>query len=260
MTTASNGQRILVVEKLRKTYGPLVALNDVSLSIIPGQFVVLLGPNGAGKTTLFNLITMLFNPDSGRVMVNGHDTAKAPVKALAGLGVVFQQPTLDLDLTVQQNLIFYTDLQGMSRKQAETRIAEETQRLSMSDRLKDAVRTLNGGHRRRLELIRALLHRPRFLVLDEPTAGLDIASRRLLHDHVRQLCRDEGMTVLWATHLLEEVDGVDQVLVLHKGSIVCAGAAEEMMAQTGATDLHEAFTKLTSDRGPAGGPAGGAAP
>ncbi|MGQ4808719.1 ABC transporter ATP-binding protein NatA [Candidatus Entotheonellaceae bacterium PAL068K] len=246
MTAAVDEPRILVIEQLRKTYGKLVALNDVSLSIIPGEFVVLLGPNGAGKTTLFNLITMLFNPDSGRVLVNGHDTAKAPVKALAALGVVFQQPTLDVDLTVKQNLVFYADLQGMSRKQAEARIMEETQRLSMSDRLQEHVRTLNGGHRRRVELIRALLHHPRFLVLDEPTAGLDIASRRLLHDHVLQLCRDQGVTVLWATHLLEEVSGVDQVLVLHKGSIVCEGSAENMMAQTGATDLHEAFTKLTS--------------
>ena len=231
MTAAVDEPCILVVEQLRKTYGKLVALNDVSLSIIPGEFVVLLGPNGAGKTTLFNLITMLFNPDSGRVLVNGHDTAKAPVKALPELC---------------RYLLFYADLQGMSRKQAEARIMEETQRLSMSDRLQDHVRTLNSGHRRRVELIRALLHHPRFLVLDEPTAGLDIASRRLLHDHVLQLCRDQGVTVLWATHLLEEVSGVDQVLVLHRGSIVCEGSAENMMAQTGATDLHEAFTKLTS--------------
>ncbi|RMF90222.1 MAG: ATP-binding cassette domain-containing protein [Nitrospinota bacterium] len=247
MTGTANAEPILVVEKLRKTYGQRVALKDISLSIFPGEFVVLLGPNGAGKTTLFNLITALFNPDAGRVLVNGYDTTRNPVAALASLGVVFQQQTLDLDLTVTQNLMFHAALQGMSRRMAKARIQEEAKRLGMQDRLKEQVRKLNGGHRRRVELMRALLHHPRFLLLDEPTAGLDIASRRLLHDHVRQLCRQEGVTVLWATHLLEEVNGVDRVLVLHKGSIVCEGTPEDMIRQTGAADLHEAFARLTPE-------------
>ncbi len=197
MTAAANGKRMLAVENLRKSYGQRVALDDVSMSIDPGEFVVLLGPNGAGKTTLFNLTTTLFNPDSGRIVVNGYDTATHPVAALAAVGVVFQQPTLDLDLTVMQNLRFYAGLQGLSSRQAQRRIQEETERLSIADRLQDHVRQLNGGHRRRVELVRALLHHPQFLILDEPTAGLDIASRRLLHDHALQLCRENGMTVLW---------------------------------------------------------------
>ena len=247
MTGAGGENPILVIEQLRKSYGKRVALQDISLSIFPGEFVVLLGPNGAGKTTLFNLITALFNPDSGKVLVNRHNTVREAVLALASLGVVFQPQTLDLDLSVRQNLLFHAELHGMSRQEAHRRIKEEAERLGMTDRLDDRVRQLNGGHRRRVELIRALLHRPRLLILDEPTAGLDVPSRQLLHDHVRQLCRREGVTAFWATHLLDEIDGVDRVFVLHKGSIVCAGTPKEILSQTGVEDLREAFAKLTSD-------------
>ena len=239
----------MAVHGLGKSYGPLEALRDVSLNVAAGEFVVLLGPNGAGKTTLFNLITALFHPDAGKVLVNGHETAKNPVAALRGVGVVFQQQTLDVSLTVRQNLMFHAHLHGIPSMLARERMATETNRLGIADRLKTPVRMLNGGHRRRVEIIRALLHRPSLILLDEPTAGLDLASRNLLHDHVRELCAREGTAVLWATHLLEEVDGAQRIHILHKGRILFGGEEKTLLAKTGAKDIREAFTQLTSQDG-----------
>jgi ABC-2 type transport system ATP-binding protein len=237
---------VLSVERLRKTYGRTVALDDVSLSVPRGCFAVLLGPNGAGKTTLFNLATALFHPDGGRVLIGGFDTARKPVAALASVGVVFQQQTLDASLTVQQNLIFHADLHGIKSSVALQRIAEQAERIGISDRLHDPVHKLNGGHRRRVELIRALLHEPALLLLDEPTAGLDIGTRNLMHAHIRSLCRDTGVSVLWATHMLEEVSGADAVHVLFRGRFVYQGDEPGLLAATDTADLHQAFAALTS--------------
>jgi ABC-2 type transport system ATP-binding protein len=236
-------QPALVVEGVRKSYGKKPAVDGVSLRVGAGETVILLGPNGAGKTTLFSMVTGLFYPDAGRIVVNGHDMARQPLRALAGLGVVFQQPTLDLDLTVRQNLEFHMALHGL--KDAE-RMKAELARWDLLDRARDPARKLNGGHRRRLEIARAFLHRPRFLLLDEPTVGLDLASRRGLRERIHALVRDEGVAVLWATHLLEDAEFADRIVLMDRGRIVAEGTEESLSAEAGADTLERAFYALTS--------------
>ena len=233
----------LEVSGLRHALGGKTILHDVSLTIAPGDFTVLLGPNGAGKTTLFALITRLYHAHHGRIAVFGQAFKQNPGAALARIGVVFQQPTLDLDLTVQQNLLYHAALHGMARRQALARAASELQRIGLAERRHDRVRALSGGQRRRVELARALLHDPALLLLDEPTAGLDLESRAFLLAHVRTLC-NEGMAVLWATHLIEEAGDQARIVVLHRGRVLAEGAVAEIVAGQGAPNLETAFGQL----------------
>ncbi len=219
------------------------ALNQVGFTVPRGEFTALLGPNGAGKTTLMALITHLFAAETGRIAVCGHDLRHAPRAALAAMGVVFQRPTLDLDLSVTQNLHYAAALYGM-RRPAE-RIAEVLARLRLLDRAGSKVRTLSGGMKRRVEIGRALLHRPRLLVLDEPTVGLDIESRREIVGHVHALCREEELAVLWATHLIDEIEPGDRVVLLHRGRVQATGGIDEVVGAAGAMDLGAAYEQLT---------------
>lgn len=210
----------LTVHDLRYAYGPKTALNGISFDIPKGAFCALLGPNGAGKSTLFALLTRLFTSREGRISVAGHDLSTNPRRALSEIGVVFQQPSLDLDLTVHHNLKYFAALHGLSGNKAETRINAVLTRLDMAERARETVRALNGGHRRRTEIARALIHRPSVLLLDEPTVGLDAASRSAITRHVHQLAAEDGLTVLWATHLTDEIWPDDHLLVLHQGQIL----------------------------------------
>lgn len=193
------------------------ALRGVSFSIEPGDFVLLLGLNGAGKTTLFSLIAGLLGLQQGSIRVLGHEAGRSA--ALAGCGFVFQQSALDLDLTVAQSLRYHAALHGLSRVDARKRTEQELDRFGLVARTYDLVRTLSGGQRRRVEIARALLHRPRLLLLDEATVGLDVPSRRAILQRVRALCVEEGTTALWATHLPDEVEPGDRTIVLHEGQV-----------------------------------------
>ena len=236
----------LAIQDLSYAYrGGGFALDRVSMRVERGRFTALLGPNGAGKTTLFALVTRLFQAGRGSIRIAGLDLARSPAAALARMGVVFQQPTLDLDLTVRQNLLYVAALHGIGRAHAERRALAALDRLGMAERFGETVRLLNGGHRRRVELARALLHRPDLLVLDEPTVGLDVPARRAIVEHVHTLCRDEGLAALWATHLIDEIADDDRVVVLHKGRVVADGAAAEVARGSGAAGLDEAFRRLT---------------
>ncbi len=236
---------VLEIADLTKRYGKLTALDAVSLTVSAGEFVALLGPNGAGKSTLFQILSGLFVPDAGSVRVGGRDIRRDAVPALAGLGIVFQQPTLDLDLTVRGNLRFHARLHGLSRRDTRERIAEELGRLDLADRVDDTARTLSGGNRRRVELARALLHRPTILLMDEPTVGLDPASRRDLGLHVRRLCAEQGLGVLWATHLVDEAEQADRVVVLDRGHVLQDGEPADLLRKTETATLADAFLALT---------------
>jgi ABC-2 type transport system ATP-binding protein len=234
----------LEIDGLSYGYGRGFAIEDISFRIGQGEFTALLGPNGAGKTTLFSLITRLFEAPRGKIRVCGINLRERPTKALAHMGVVFQQPTLDLDLTVRQNLHYFASLHGIGRRDAAERIDEALDRLDMGERDKEKVRQLNGGHRRRVELARALLHRPDLLVLDEPTVGLDVPARRGIVEHVHDLCRTQGMAVLWATHLIDEVYPDDRVVVIHKGHILADGSVAEVNQNNSSANLTQTFHRL----------------
>lgn len=245
----------LEVSHLSFAYGPRQALDQVSLSLAPGRFAALLGPNGAGKSTLIALLTRLYDLQQGDIRVGGCSLRNAARAALRQLGVVFQQSTLDLDLSVEQNLHYHAALHGLSRRQGQARIDAELARQGLSERRRDSVRALNGGHRRRVEIARALLHEPRLLLLDEASAGLDPASRLALNRHIRQLCQEQRLSVLWTTHLLDEVQADDQLLILHQGRLVASGVASTISQQQGG-DLGTAFARLTQNPQPRPAPIG----
>lgn len=238
----------LRVEGLSYAYGKQLALDQVSFRIETGQCGILLGPNGAGKTTLFSLITHLYDSRHGHIRIAGHDIKTAPSQALTALGVVFQQPTLDLDLTVRQNLHYHAALHGIGRQESDRRIQEELERQGMYERAGEKVRQLNGGHRRRVEIARALLHRPRLLLLDEPTVGLDVPSRKAIVEHVHDLTRSGRIAVLWATHLIDEIRDGDQLVILHAGRVRAQGGIDAVLAASGATSIGAAFEYLTQAR------------
>lgn len=238
----------LAVSGLSHAFGERAVLQGVSFRIERGERVALLGLNGAGKTTLFSLITRLYNHRNGAIRVFGWEIKDRPSEALSRMGVVFQQPTLDLDLTVAQNLAYHAALHGLDRRQARERAAREIERVGLGERMHDKVRHLSGGQRRRVEIARALLPAPRLLLLDEPTVGLDIASRQFLLDHVSKLCREEGMAAFWATHLIDEVDPEGRVVILHQGRILEQGPVAEVVARAGANSLRAAFDRLTGEK------------
>ena len=237
----------LVVDGVSFAYTSARILDGVSFTVESGRFTALLGPNGAGKTTLFSLITRLLETRQGDIVISGRSLRKAGWRSLASLGIVFQQPTLDLDLTVRQNLLYFARLQGISGADAERRITRELERLGIAERAREKVRVLNGGHRRRVEIARALLHDPDLLLLDEATVGLDLATRKSMVAHVHDLAEQRSIGILWATHLIDEVQSSDDLVVLHRGRVVANGLAGEMIAQAGARSLDQAFGRLTSD-------------
>jgi ABC-2 type transport system ATP-binding protein len=235
---------VLTVKNVSYWYGSKQALDDVSFEVFPGRVTALLGPNGAGKTTLFSLITRLFDAPTGQIEICGRSASEWGAKALGPLGVVFQQPTLDLDLTVKQNLRYFAALRGLRRKEADDRMLRALEALDMEERIGERVRALNGGHRRRVEIARALLHSPQLLLLDEPTVGLDDPTRRTIVRHVHELARTDNIGVLWATHLFDEVEPDDDLLVINRGKIVARGKAKDVVAETGAKNLGGAFRLL----------------
>ncbi|MEL6963005.1 MAG: ABC transporter ATP-binding protein [Pseudomonadota bacterium] len=238
-------ENALQVDDLSHRFGKRKALASVSFAIPPGAFTILLGQNGAGKSTLFNLITRLYNSKSGHIRIFGIDMRTSPGPALSRLGVVFQQRTVDLDLSVRQNLLYHGGLHGLSPAEASARAEAELERFELADRSNDKVRELSGGQVRRVEIVRALMHEPKLLLLDEPTVGLDIGSRQTILDHVRRLCDQDGIGVLWATHLIDEAKDADGVVVLHQGEVKALGAPDMVCETVGASTLHEAFTVLT---------------
>ncbi|MBB1486823.1 ATP-binding cassette domain-containing protein [Oceanospirillum sediminis] len=241
---------LISIRNLSHNYGKLQALKTLDYDIFTGQFNALLGANGAGKSTLFNLLAGLLRPQQGQFDYLNQPMTSPGADYLANLGIVFQQSTLDPDLTVGQNLHYHASLHGFSRKQARSRIEEELERLNLQDRIKDTVRSLNGGHKRRVEIARALLHQPGFLMLDEATVGLDLSTRKQLTQYLHQRCKQEGLTVLWTTHLIEEIEASDPVMVLHKGTARFSGISHQVIQDAGVADLTDLIEQLTASHAP----------
>src|SRR6516165_971489 len=235
----------LLLDQVVKTFGPVRAVDGVSLKASAGEFIALLGLNGAGKTTLFAMLCGLLAPDGGRIEVMGHDMLRDGVPALARLGVVFQQPTLDRELSVGANLFFHAGLHGLSRQVARARIESLLARLGLADQVHAKTAQLSGGNRRRVELARALLHEPRLLLMDEPTVGLDPQSRSDLLKLMLAMRGERAVAVLWATHLCDEVGDADRVIVLHRGKVLADTAPSALVAAAAAATIEEAFLAMT---------------
>jgi len=234
----------LQIKNVSHKFGEFKALKNVSINIDSGDFTVLLGLNGAGKTTLYSLITRLYNNNSGSIKIHNYDVREKSSDALKNIGVVFQQPTLDLDLSVEENLHYHSSLHGLSFAEAKERIEEEIRRIDLTEKLKNKVRSLSGGQRRRVEIARSLLHKPKLLLLDEPTVGLDIGSRQMILKHVKSLCKKGDLAVLWATHLIDEIDKGEKVVIIHKGEIVESGDVLKIVKKTKQKNIRDAFNKL----------------
>lgn len=244
----------LSIEGVSHCYGARRALIDINFTVAPARFTALLGLNGAGKSTLFSLVTRLFGVQAGRISIFGHDIGRDPGEALRRMGVVFQPRTLDLDLSVMQNLQYHAALHGIHRREARLRASEVLARIGLAERAGSKVRDLSGGQMRRLEIARALLHRPRLLLLDEATVGLDVKARGDILDHVRRLVVEQGIGVLWATHLFDEISPGDDLVVLHHGQVLAQGQVARIISDTGAMDINSAFRRLTETSAEVGSP------
>lgn len=229
----SESQNVLI-DSVAYAFGPRRVLDSVSFVIVPGRVTLLLGPNGAGKTTLFSLIAGLLAPQSGQITV--------PRKSMS---IVFQQPALDLDLTVQQNLHYHAGLYGLRKSEAETRLVPLLIQLDLESRRQEKVRDLNGGHRRRVEIVRALMTEPSLLLLDEPTAGLDAPTRKSLVDFLHNIAKHKNLSMLWATHMTDEAAAEDDVIILHQGKIKAHANFKNVIKQAKAKSLEDAFNILT---------------
>ena len=224
---------VIVVRDLAHRYENRSALNGVSFEVRPAELFGLLGPNGSGKTTMFRILSTLMVPVGGRAIILGHDSAKDPGQLRREIGVVFQTPSIDLKLTAAENLCHQGHLYGLHGSKLRGRIKEILQRVGLSDRAKDKVETFSGGMQRRLELAKGLLHGPRVLLLDEPTTGLDPGARRDLWQYLRVLRDQEQVTVLVTTHLMEEAERCDRLVILNEGKLVALGTPAELKREIG---------------------------
>ena len=234
---------VLEVRDLSYSYGKFQALDAIDFTVKSGEFTIFLGPNGAGKTTLFSLITGLYYSHQGKVLVKGYNMRYQQNRAMRHVGVVFQQRSLDMDLTVWQNLKYAARLYGLSLQEAKERTEEEVNRLGLLDQMDKKIRSLSGGQARRIEIARALINRPDLLILDEPTVGLDMTSRNAIIQHIRGLC-EQGLSVLWTTHLLDEIKSDDYLLVVNQGRLIKKGRANEIAATENPELLKQRLTDL----------------
>ena len=223
----------IVLSDLTHDYGTRLALDHLSFSVAPAQIFGLLGPNGSGKTTLFRILSTLMVPSGGAATIRGFNVAREPAQVRQQTGIVFQSRSLDVKLTIEENLRHAGHLYGLSGKQLRLRIDDVLRRVALSDRRKDYVETLSGGMQRRVELAKGLIHSPAVLLLDEPTTGLDPGARLDLWQYLRMLRDEEGVTVLVTTHLMEEAEYCDRLAILSEGKLVALGSPEELKSTIG---------------------------
>jgi len=237
---------IIVVENLVKKFKGLVAVDDVSFSVKAGEMFAFLGPNGAGKTTTIKMLTTLLSPTSGEIKVNGFNPSSEKHDVRKSFGIVFQDPSLDNELSALENMEFHGVLYGIDRKLRDERIDSLLKFVGLWDRRNDYVKTFSGGMKRRLEIARGLIHHPKILILDEPTLGLDPQTRNYMWEYVKKLNKKEKMTVFFTTHYMQEAEKyADRIAIIDHGQIVKQGTLKEIKSSTKMKSLEEAFLKLT---------------
>jgi ABC-2 type transport system ATP-binding protein len=243
-------ESLLVIEAVTKSYGTMKALRKVDLRIGPGELVGLLGPNGAGKSTPFQICTGLFGADSGKVELFGRCYSDDPSAILSQLAVVFQSRSLDLEVSAKANLKFHGGMLGYFGRSLKQRIEEVAALMDIGDLMERQVRKLSVGDQRRVEIARALLSQPKLLLLDEPSAGLDATARLALVRNLRDIVATRGMSILWATYLVDEVAEADRIVLLMRGKIACDGTPQSLIELSGASNLTEAYLALTGTKAP----------
>jgi ABC-2 type transport system ATP-binding protein len=225
--------KIIEVNELSRSFGALEAVKNVSFEVNAGELFGFLGPNGAGKTTIIGMLCTLLKVSSGRAAVNGFDVVKQPNEVRQSIGLVFQDASLDDQLTAWENLDFHARVYGMPRAEFAARAAELLALVELADRKRDAVKTFSGGMKRRLELARGLLHHPKVLFLDEPTIGLDPQTRRAIWDYLTKLRQQEGVTIFLTTHYLEEAEGCERIAIIDHGQVVALDSPQALKNRVG---------------------------
>lgn len=239
-------EKIIEVKNLVKKFKDFVAVNGISFEVNRGEVFAFLGPNGAGKTTTIKMLTTLLHPTSGKIEINGFSPVDQQDEARHSFGIVFQDPSLDDELTAYENMDFHGVFYGIKQDVREKRIEELLKFVDLWDRKDDQVKTFSGGMKRRLEIARGLLHHPKILFLDEPTLGLDPQTRNHMWQYVLKLAKDEKMTVFLTTHYLEEAEKVaDRIAIIDHGKIAKMGTAKQLKGSTKSKSLEEAFLKIT---------------
>jgi ABC-2 type transport system ATP-binding protein len=239
-------ENVISVKNVVKTYGDIVAVDDISFDIKAGEIFAFLGPNGAGKSTTISMLTTMLRPTSGELYFNGHNVQKNQDLARKSFGIVFQDPALEEELTAFENMQLHAVLYHIPKAEQLSRIEELMRLVDLWDRRDSYVKTYSGGMRRRLEIARGLLHHPKILFLDEPTLGLDTQTRNLLWEYVQKLSHSEGMTIFFTTHYLDEAEEVaDRIAIIDHGKIITTGTVKQLTKQTGTKTLEEAYLQLT---------------
>jgi len=237
---------IIDVENLSKKFGDFIAVNNISFKVKHGEMFAFLGPNGAGKTTTIKMLTTLLNPTGGSIRLNGFDPSESKDKARHSFGIVFQDPSLDDELTAYENMEFHSVLYNVPKEVRKKRIQYLLKLVELWDRKDNLVKTFSGGMKRRLEMARGLIHHPRILFLDEPTLGLDPQTRNHIWKYIKQLNRKEGMTVFFTTHYMDEAERVsDNIAIIDHGKIIKQGNSKYLKKITRTKSLEDAFLKLT---------------
>jgi ABC-2 type transport system ATP-binding protein len=239
-------ENIIEVKNLVKKFGDFTAVDDISFSVAKGEIFAFLGPNGAGKSTTIKMLTTLLHPTSGSIELNGANPVKDANAVRKSFGIVFQDPSLDDELTAQENMEIHGALYGMPAKLRKDRGEELLKFVELWDRKDSLVKEFSGGMKRRLEIARGLMHHPKVMFLDEPTLGLDPQTRNHMWSYLQNLNKTEGVTVFFTTHYMEEADKIAQrIAIIDHGKIVASGTSQELKTQTGGTTLEDAFLKLT---------------
>lgn len=239
---------VIEANKVVKKFGKITAVDGIDFEIKTGEIFAFLGPNGAGKSTTIKMLTTMLRPTSGRLTLNGHDVTKDQAKVRKSFGIVFQDPSLDEELTAKENLQLHAALYDVPKSQQPARIEELLKLVGLFERRDSLVRTFSGGMRRRLEIARGLMHHPKVLFLDEPTLGLDTQTRKVLWDYVGKLSKHEGMTIFFTTHYLDEAEeSAGRIAIIDQGKIIATGTAKELTKQTKTKSLEEAYLKLTGE-------------